>query len=123
MGEANLVKLDFVNTEASTLEIVETGLGDDLLSEQLWENDEVSYWGSDVDSDARNNCNYTWSGLRETVPRALDSVDLITIRRFVRKTWRYMDLYRHGITGKLAEYATKKFRRIPEDAWDELRTN
>ena len=33
---------DFINTEASTLEIVETGLGDDLLSEQLWENDEVS---------------------------------------------------------------------------------
>ena len=30
-----------------------------------------------------------------------------------------MDLYRHGITGKLAEYAAKKYkshRRIPEDA-------
>ena len=38
---------------------------------------------------------------------SLDSVDLITIRRFARKTWRYMDLYRHGITGKLAEYAAK----------------
>jgi len=34
-----------------------------------------------------------------------------------------MDLYRHGITGKLAEYAAKKYklhRTIPEDAWDEL---
>jgi len=30
-----------------------------------------------------------------------------------------MDLYRHGITGKLAEYDAKKYishRRIPEDA-------
>ena len=75
---------------------------------------------------ARNNCNYTWSELQETVPRALDSVDLITIRRFARKTWRYMDLYRHGVTGKLAEYAAKKYkshRRIPENVWEELRTN
>ena len=83
------------------------------------------YWGA-AKRYARNNCNYTWSGLQETVPRALDSVDLITIRRFARKTWRYMDLYRHGVTGKLAEYAAKKYkshRRIPENVWEELRTN
>jgi transposase len=49
------------------------------------------YWGA-AKRYARNNCNYTWSGLQETVPRALDSVDLIAIRRFARKTWRYMDL-------------------------------
>ena len=37
-----------------------------------------------------------------------------------------MDLYRHGVTGKLAEYAAKKYkshRRIPENVWEELRTN
>jgi hypothetical protein len=80
------------------------------------------YWGA-AKRYARNNCNYTWSGLQETV---IDSVDVITIRRFARKAWRYMDLYRHRITGKLAEYAAKKYkshRRIPEDAWDELRTS
>ena len=53
-------ELDFINTEASTLEIAETGLGDDLLSEQHWENDEVSDWGSDVDSEAEQDiCNIT----------------------------------------------------------------
>ena len=31
------------------------GLGDDLLSKQLWENDEVSDWGSDVDSEAEQD--------------------------------------------------------------------
>jgi hypothetical protein len=32
----------------------------------------------------------------------------------------------YGFTGKLAEYAAKKYishRRIPENVWEELRTN
>ena len=33
-----------------TFELMETGLSDDLLDEKLWENDEVSDWGSDIDS-------------------------------------------------------------------------
>jgi len=32
----------------------------------------------------------------------------------IRKTWRYMGLYRHGITGKLAEYALKNIYRTEE---------
>ncbi len=34
-----------------------------------------------------------------------------------------MDLYRHGITGKLVEYAVKKYkshRKIPENVLEEL---
>src|SRR5918912_1460265 len=54
-GRFNRGELDFINTEASTLEIAEMGLCDDLLSEQLWENDEVSDWGSDVDSEAEQD--------------------------------------------------------------------
>ena len=44
-------------------------------------------------------------------PAALESVDTITIiiRRFARKAWCYMDLYRKEITGKLAEYAVRKY--------------
>ncbi|RHZ87480.1 hypothetical protein Glove_34g68 [Diversispora epigaea] len=37
--------------------------------------------------------------------------------------WRYMDIYRKGITGKMAEYAVKKYkshRRIPDTIYNEL---
>ncbi|GES96660.1 hypothetical protein RCL_jg14675.t1 [Rhizophagus clarus] len=66
---------------------------------------------------SRENCNYSWEGLQRVVLESLDSITLITIRKFSRKCWRYMDLYRKGIDGKLVEYAVKKYkshRRIPE---------
>ncbi len=71
----------------------------------------------------RENCNYSWSGLQRTVPAALKSVSIITIRKFARKAWRYMDLYKKGITSKLAEYAAKKYkshRCIPDYVLAEL---
>ena len=34
---------------------IETGLSDDSLSEKLWENDEVSDWGGDVDSEVEQD--------------------------------------------------------------------
>ena len=43
------------------------------------------------------------------------------MRAYARLSWRWMDAYRHGLTGKLAEYAVKKkyksHRRIPEGVW------
>ena len=47
-----------------------------------------------------------------------DSVNLITIRKFARKAWRYMDIRELGKIGKLAEYAVKKYkshRHIPDN--------
>ena len=80
------------------------------------------YWGA-VKRHARENCNYSWKGLKQTVPQSLDSVLLVTIRRFARKAWRYMDLYQKDIGEKLAEYAVKKYkshRRILDEVIEEL---
>ena len=72
------------------------------------------YWNvlESCKKNTRDNCNYTWSGLQVTVPKALNSVPLITIRKFARKSWRYMDIYKKGITGKLTEFAIKSINHI-----------
>ncbi|GBB90989.1 hypothetical protein RclHR1_18070004 [Rhizophagus clarus] len=72
---------------------------------------------------SRENCNYSWEGLQRVVPESLDSITLITIRKFSIKCWHYMDLYMKGIDRKLVEYAVKKYkshRRIPEGVLEEL---
>jgi len=70
-----------------------------------------------------NNGRFAKNKIQTIDPAALESVDTIIIRRFARKALRYMDLYRKGITGKLAEYAARKYkshRCIPEYVLSEL---
>ena len=63
-----------------------------------------TYWGA-AKRYTRENCNYSWPSLQKNSSKVLDSIPLITIRKFARKSWRYMDIYQKGITGKLAEFA------------------
>ncbi|CAB4429570.1 unnamed protein product [Rhizophagus irregularis] len=82
----------------------------------------VKYWGA-AKRYSCENCDYSWEGLQKMVSESLDSVTLITIKKFSRKCWRYMDLYRKGIDRKLVEYVVKKYkshRRIPEGVLEEL---
>ena len=85
-------------------------------------NDIEMYWGA-VKRCARENCNYTWGSLVKTVPLALDSASLNSIRKFERKSARYMDCYRKGLNMKQVEYAVKRYkshRKIPDSILTEI---
>ena len=79
------------------------------------------YWGA-VKRYTRAHCNYTWKGL-QIVPEALDSIPLKHIRKYARRSFRYMDAYQKGLNIKQAAYAVKKYKRhrvIPQSILDEL---
>ncbi len=80
------------------------------------------YWGA-AKRYICEYCDYIWNRLQKTVPEALDSISLITIRQFAQKSWRYMNIYRKGITGKFAIFAGKKYkshRRVPDDVLNQI---
>jgi len=75
-----------------------------------------SFWGA-AKNYTRKNCNYSWKGLQQTVPLALNSISLCKIRKFARRCYRFMSAYRIGLSGKAAIFAVKKYhshRRVPE---------
>jgi hypothetical protein len=47
---------------------------------------------------------------RSLVPTSLDACPLPTIRRFFRRSERYMSVYSLGATGVAAEFAVKKYK-------------
>ena len=67
------------------------------------------YWGA-AKRMAREQCDYTFNGLKQRVPEILDSITLSEIRRYARKAWRYMDAYYNGLNAEEAERAVKKFK-------------
>jgi len=78
------------------------------------------YWGA-VKRRTRNICDYSFPALQKNVPEQLDLVgnDLVFLRKLACKSWRYMDAYRKGLSGKPAEHAVKKYhshRRVPQAA-------
>ncbi len=54
------------------------------------------YWGA-AKKYTRRNCNYTWDGLVEAVPKVLESVSVEKMRHFARKsldTWMHIMSWR-----------------------------
>jgi hypothetical protein len=79
------------------------------------------FWGA-VKKYLRENCDYTFATLQKNIPKALASVNLLTIRRWEHRMVRWMDAYRSGLGAKDAQFRVKQFsskcytshRRIPD---------
>ncbi|CAG8696455.1 4059_t:CDS:1, partial [Funneliformis caledonium] len=41
--------------------------------------------------------------LLKHIPKTLNSVPIMTIQKFARKSWRYMDAYDRGLEGRTAK--------------------
>lgn len=74
------------------------------------------FWGA-AKAYSRKHCTYSFTDLIQVVPRALETVPLSSIRKFARKSYRYIDAYRvrgddgNSLTPKQIEYAVKKYRQ------------
>ncbi len=51
------------------------------------------YW-CHTKRNVRKNCDYSFKTLVAAVPKYLDEVDVLTMRRYARKSFRYIDAYR-----------------------------
>ncbi|KAF9505209.1 hypothetical protein BS47DRAFT_1334384 [Hydnum rufescens UP504] len=57
--------------------------------------------------------------IERNMVNSLESIPITSMRRFANRSLRYMDGYRHGLNGKEAAWAMKKYRghcQIPADA-------
>jgi hypothetical protein len=66
----------------------------------------------------RAGCDGSWAGLQNRVPASLDSIPIERIRRWFRLAERFRDAYKRGLTGRLADFATRKYRshrRMPDN--------
>ncbi|OAD72392.1 hypothetical protein PHYBLDRAFT_169524 [Phycomyces blakesleeanus NRRL 1555(-)] len=71
------------------------------------------YWGA-AKRVARLNCDYSFKSLEKNLPSFLDSASPVAgspsiIRRFYKKTWRYIEAYSKFLDAKDADAEMKKF--------------
>jgi hypothetical protein len=72
-------------------------------------------------------CDYTLAGLRAHCASALKKVneEVGLMRKYACMSTRFLDAYRQGATGRLADYATRKYRGhrcLPADWLSAIKT-
>lgn len=50
----------------------------------------------------------TFPAAKEAAVKALNACPVVTIRRFINRSWRFMSAYRAGLTGQAVPWAVKK---------------
>ena len=103
-------QVDFL-TEESLLEKVIKDAGHEVIFYPKFHcelNFIESYWAA-VKRFTRENCTYSFSDLESTVETALDSVPLITIRRFANKSMRWIISYDTGLSPEELALTQKQY--------------
>lgn len=80
------------------------------------------FWGM-VKKYLRDNCDYSFDGLKENLPKALNSVHIHTVRRWEHRLFCWMNAYREGLGSVEAQLQVKTFsskkytshRRVPNN--------
>ena len=101
---------DFLNEE-SLLEKVIKDAGHEVIFYPKFHcelNFIESYWAA-VKRYTRENCTYSFSDLEKTLETALDSVSLITIRRFANKSMRWIISYHQGLSEEEKALTMKQY--------------
>jgi len=68
----------------------------------------------------------TFADAKSAALQCLDGCPVDVIRRFFNRSWRFMDAYCGGLTGKAAEWAVRKQRShrwVGEQAMKSIETN
>lgn len=52
----------------------------------------------------------TFEDAKQAAIQCLDACPVDVIRRFINRSWRFVDAYQQGLTGKAAEWAVRKFK-------------
>lgn len=66
------------------------------------------FWGM-VKKYLRDNCDYSFDGLKENLPKALESVPIQTIRRWEHRLFRWVEAYRSGLGSVQAQLQVKQY--------------
>jgi len=82
----------------------------------------IEYYWSAVKKYLREHCNFTFSTLKENMPKALESVQLSTIQKWEHRLYRWMEAYRSGlgitdVQKQVQKFSSTKYksnRCIPE---------
>ena len=110
---------DFRN-EISLLETIIQAAGHEVIFYPKFhcELNYIEYYWAALKRYTRDNCQYSFAELEPTVLRAMDSIEVKTIRRFAMRSKRWMIAYMDGLSEAQRAFAEKQYKSHRRETWD-----